>query len=136
MWPPTGLTTRGWLDITPELLPIAALYALQDVKSEWVTAKQLGAPSWCGDPLIHVIDWSGRWWVEDGHHRLRAAICRSESHVVARVWSAGSERVTARREASADDISGGIVVETVVAGDVSGAHYGAAPIRFDARLVV
>lgn len=86
-WPLTGLSTRAWLQLEPCLLPISALHAVQDVVDAEVWA-HMTAPnaSYCGDPLIHVIDWSGRWWVEDGHHRLRAAVRRGCDHVWCRVW--------------------------------------------------
>lgn len=86
MWPRTGLSTRAWQQIPPVLLPITALWTTQDVDHAAVLRKLAGEPSWCGDPLLHVIDWDGRWWVEDGHHRLRARIMRADHHVWCRVW--------------------------------------------------
>lgn len=86
MWPRTGLSTCAWLQLPPVLLPVSALWVLQDVDVVAATRKALGEPSWSGDPLPHVIDWDGRWWLEDGHHRLHVATMRAESHIWGRIW--------------------------------------------------
>lgn len=86
-WPLTGLSTRAWLQLEPVLLPISALWPTQEVRDAAVWAHMsFPMESFSGDRLIHVIDWSDRWWVEDGHHRLRAAIRRGTDHVWCRVW--------------------------------------------------
>lgn len=39
-----------------------------------------------GDPAIYIIHHNHHWYVEDGHHRLRAAIERGEHHIQCRIW--------------------------------------------------
>lgn len=93
-WPPTGLSTLAWRQLEPVLLPVGGLWVTQDVHPVFVLRKMLGEPSWCGDVLPHVIDWSGRWWVEDGHTRVRVAVLRGECEIWCRVWRASDPDLT------------------------------------------
>jgi hypothetical protein len=86
-WPPTGLTTTGWRLVPALLLPIDSLEPVQRTRWEAVQERIAHpARSWCGDPLPHVVEYEGCWWIEDGHHRIAAAAARGESHVWVRVW--------------------------------------------------
>lgn len=80
------MTTAAWLLLPAVLLPVSALRPTQDVDPAMVLAKwRTPLASWCGDELPHVVEWDGRWWIEDGHHRVAYAIRRAEHHLWCRL---------------------------------------------------
>lgn len=84
-WPPTGMTSKKWLDVPIREVRIADLIATQDgvyfapLMTDDVT-RPVG-----GDPHPHVIHWHGQLYLEDGHHRATRAIIRAQPTIHARV---------------------------------------------------
>ena len=87
--PATGLTTELWRQIPPIMVPVAAVVVTQPIHNPDHTGIIAGTSGWfpeSGDPYAHVVVVRGRWLLEDGHHRHRAAINAGESWFPARVY--------------------------------------------------
>ncbi len=68
-YPETRLTTLEWLLIRPRHVPIHELIATQNhLRIAALDPAHHGSRS--GDRLVHVIQWEGRLYLEDGHHRV------------------------------------------------------------------
>lgn len=85
-WPPTGLTTQGWIDqVPPQYVPIRTLWATQPhLHTHALTTTH--TPTHGTDDLPHVIHWAGEYYIEDGHHRIIRAALRGHSMIRARVF--------------------------------------------------
>lgn len=73
-WGKTGMTTAKWLNQPVETFNIADLIATQPgVLLHALTDTHTTTVG--GDVYPHVIQWAGKHYLEDGHHRVvRAAI--------------------------------------------------------------
>lgn len=84
-WMSQGMTTQRWIDEIPvQVVPIAELVATQP----GVLLQALIDPapeSHSGDPLPHVLQFDGRLYLEDGHHRAVRARLRGQRYLYARV---------------------------------------------------
>lgn len=82
-WGPTGMTSALWLTIPARPVLIAELVATQPglyLHPLIEPATPVG-----GDPYPHVIDWRGRLYLEDGHHRTVKARLDGATTIDARV---------------------------------------------------
>lgn len=82
-WGASGLTSALWLDVPSRLVHIADL-TLTQPGVLFAPLIEPGTPVG-GDHLPHVIDYGGRLYLEDGHHRVMRAALLGELHVEARV---------------------------------------------------
>lgn len=73
-----------WRFIPPILIPVDAVVPTQQVYGH-VPDRHIVGPSVSGDPYAHVVVCDGRWLIEDGHHRYRAAQQAGELFFPARV---------------------------------------------------
>lgn len=84
-WGDTGMSTAKWRTIPPRTVRIADLIATQPGILIHALSHE-HATTVGGDPIPHVIDWDGRLYLEDGHHRAVRAALRGETHIEARVF--------------------------------------------------
>lgn len=87
-WPATGMSTQRWMDEVPvSVVEIRDLIATQDAVAlaALVDDYVRGDRGHEIDPHPHVIDWGGRLYLEDGHHRAIRALLRGHTHLEARV---------------------------------------------------
>lgn len=82
-WGPTGMTTKKWLNIPTQTLPIADLIATQP--GVLLHALTDNTTPIGGDTLPHVIHWAGHYYLEDGHHRVVRARLNGQHTITARV---------------------------------------------------
>lgn len=84
-WPPQGMTSARWLDVPVRRVRIADLIATQPgVYLAPLAPYRYGQPVG-GDWFAHVIEWRGRQYLEDGHHRALRAALRGHRWLQARV---------------------------------------------------
>lgn len=83
-WEPMGMTTKKWMQIIPTLMPLHLLRPSQTHYCELDVRKN--DSSYCGDPIIHVVDWFGCFYVNDGHNRVIKAWYRGEENIYARIF--------------------------------------------------
>lgn len=82
-WPATGMTSAKWLDVPCRAFYIANLIATQPgVLFAGLTEPP--RPPVGGDPYPHVIEWDGRLFLEDGHHRVTRAALAGRRYITAR----------------------------------------------------
>jgi hypothetical protein len=75
------------MNIPPQYLRIASLIATQPhLHTEALTTTP--PPTRGIDPIVHVVRWQGKDYIEDGHHRVVREALRGYSHVLARVYEA------------------------------------------------
>jgi len=65
-----------------KLIPISGMYTNQLSVDRELVRRMLREP-WNSPPLL--MPWEGRWAVQDGHHRITAAVLRGASGVVCRI---------------------------------------------------
>lgn len=83
-WGKTGMNTAKWLNIPTRQVVIRELIATQPgVLLHALTDQHTTTVG--GDPTPHVIEWQGRLYLEDGHHRVVRAAIRGEHTIQARV---------------------------------------------------
>lgn len=87
-----GMTTQRWAEVAVVSLPPALLCPIQDVLEEHVVTK-LADPhsSHIGDPYPHVVVALGTFWIEDGHHRVAAALRRGAPLIQVRLYAQSEE---------------------------------------------
>lgn len=84
-YPPTGLTSARWLTIPARLVRYAELVTTQTgVRIAALLDPQHQPMS--GDPHPHVVAWTGRLYLEDGHTRITRALLRGQVEGLARVY--------------------------------------------------
>jgi hypothetical protein len=82
------MTTARWLTVPTQRVCIADLIATQP----GIYFHGLTSPSPVGgDRYPHVIDWQGRLYLEDGHHRTTRAALNGEHTIEARVLTISDE---------------------------------------------
>jgi len=83
-WGTTGLTSKTWHDVQIRTLPISSLIATQP--GVLLHALSDNAPEPVGgDPLPHVILYQGKYYLEDGHHRVVRARLAGNQTIQARL---------------------------------------------------
>ena len=77
-----SFTESSKANASTKMIPISGMYTSQlTVDRELV--RRLLSDKWNASPI--VMPWEGRWAVQDGHHRITAAVLRGASGVVCRV---------------------------------------------------
>lgn len=83
---PTGMDTAAWRRLPEETVRLADLTLSQHgVTIAGLLHHASGGPSWCGDPIPHVVEHAGRLHLVDGHHRVALALLAGRRLIVARV---------------------------------------------------
>ena len=80
----TGMSSQKWLDVPVRIVCVDTLIATQ----LHLYLKDLINPpkrSFSGDEHPHVVHYDGKWYLEDGHHRVVRAYLGGENCVAARV---------------------------------------------------
>ena len=81
-WGTSGQTSASWLLVPVRVVSIKNLIATQPgLLFEALITPTLPIG---GDPLPHVIEFEGKQYLEDGHHRVIRAAMRGRTHVVVR----------------------------------------------------
>lgn len=73
------MTTERWRNI-----PTKEFVLLDLIPTQGHVYHHHGGSSYCGDPLPHVVEYKGKFYLDDGHHRVVAAIARGDETIVAR----------------------------------------------------
>lgn len=84
-WPPTGLTSKLWLNQPTRWFTISDLTATQP--GVLFAALISDTPPYGGDPYPHVITWQNTHYLEDGHHRLIRALIAGHTQLQARSYT-------------------------------------------------
>lgn len=80
------MVTAVWQEIAPTYMEIDLLVPTQKTVQEAVRHKiDYPFSSASGDPLPHVIEWKGNFYILDGHHRIKAKGQQGHRVVVCRV---------------------------------------------------
>lgn len=80
----TGMSSQKWLDVPVQTVCVDTLIATQ----QHLFLKDLVNPpkrSFSGDEWPHVVHYQGKWYLEDGHHRVVRAVLMGDYCVAARV---------------------------------------------------
>lgn len=85
-YPATGLTSARWVNEVP--------VEWVDVDQLWLTQRHLSieallspwTPTYCRDPLPHVVQHGEDLYLEDGHHRVIRAALGGDQKILARVF--------------------------------------------------
>lgn len=81
-----NMTTSKWLAIPPQ--PVALddiVWSQPGVSIEGMLRAIAGERSYSGDAYPHFVDWDGRRYLSDGHHRVVVALARGAKVVDGRV---------------------------------------------------
>lgn len=85
-YPVTGLTPALWREILPRHVPIGELIATQSHLAIAGLAPDARVAH-DADRLVHVVQWQGHLFVEDGHHRIVRERLAGADWVNARVYN-------------------------------------------------
>ncbi|QAY16195.1 hypothetical protein SEA_SONALI_83 [Arthrobacter phage Sonali] len=82
-WGETGMTSQKWQEVPARSFLISDLIATQPgVLLHALAEDHQGSHS--GDHLAHVVEWEGRFYLEDGHHRAVRARLNGSPRLLAR----------------------------------------------------
>lgn len=82
-WPSQGMTSDKWLDVPVQIVWVQDLIATQDgVYLDPIIRP--GMPVG-GDSYPHVVFWQGKYFLEDGHHRVMRLVIDGAVMIRARV---------------------------------------------------
>jgi len=87
-WGETGMTSKKWLKVETESIPVSMLIATQPGVLLHALSEEYSGEPIGGDKHPHVIYWRGEYYLEDGHHRVLRAMLRGEKSVEVRVLTA------------------------------------------------
>lgn len=83
---PIGMTTDLWAQQPLTVVNIVDLIWTQDdVSLLSVIDALLGKPNYAGSDVPLVVRYEGKLWLEDGHHRIAAAVIRGETQTMVRI---------------------------------------------------
>lgn len=88
-YPNIGMTTEKWLDIPTKTVNIEDLIATQ--KHVYIESLLGPETSFCRDMFVHVVEWQGELFLEDGHHRAVRAWINNRETLEARVLTITEE---------------------------------------------
>lgn len=86
---PTGMTTAKWMKLREERVDVSKVVFSQDHLS--LSHLLHPADSYSGDPCPHLVEWEGKLWVSDGHHRIIRAILSGYTYLFCRVLKQNGE---------------------------------------------
>ena len=86
-WPPQGMNSERWQTLEPRWVAVRDLVFTQHSIDmlDVMRILQGTLESYSGDQYPHVVLWQGTMYLEDGHHRVAAALIEGRDAIRARV---------------------------------------------------
>lgn len=83
---PLGMTSADWRAISLADVPLCRInYSQSHLYAEGIMKVMRGEVSYSGDIYPHLVEYQGKIWIVDGHHRVTVALVRGENTIKARL---------------------------------------------------